>query len=683
MDGPRRIAIASSDIAGPYHCGGIGAAYHGLALELARAGHEVTVLYLHRDFHQGSVEEWSGYFRERGVRFVHLPQSPESGLWYASRKEASLQCYWWLRKQPAFDVIHFHEWLGLPYYSLLAKQAKLAFESTTLCVGTHGPMRWSLRGDEVLFSRSEDLTVDYMERKSVEMADVAVSPSQYLLRWMQDEGWVMPPRSYVANYILERSEVSATATPRDGWPIRELVFFGRLERRKGLPFFCDVLERLRLSGVQVTFLGSSKVTVDGKPSEAYLRSRLVSCEAEVSVKNSFSRVQALEYLHGEGRLAVIPSLSDNSPCTVQECLLEGIPLLASDRGGIPELVHPDDRERVTAPLEVELFAARIQEILKSGQSPAKPHPQVEAARQTWIQWHAGVARAASVARKLHDPFPISVCIAHYNRPRMLEQMLESIRRQTYPNLEVILVDDGSTSAEARSYLDGLKPEFTARGWQLLQQENAGPGVARDRAARAARGGYLVFADDDDVLVPDAIETFARVAAETGAEAFSCALMDFDGETVPASPADAKRLMIPLGPALMPGLIYPEFGGTLYMLKRDCYFAIGGFSTERDVDEDWELLLKVVMRGFRLQMIPEALLWYRFQETSRSHQDNRFKRNQSRIGLYEKLVPPELRDLVSLAYVRLARAPDPGSQKSLDRVLMVLDQVRRKRAAQAD
>ena len=88
-----------------------------------------------------------------------------------------------------------------------------------------------------------------------------------------------------------------------------------------------------------------------------------------------------------------------------------------------------------------------------------------------------------------DPFPISICIAHYNRPQMLEQMLESIRRQTYPNIEVIVVDDGSKSAEALEYLEGLKPEFAARGWQLLQQENAGPGVARDRAARAARGGY--------------------------------------------------------------------------------------------------------------------------------------------------------------------------------------------------
>ena len=42
-----------------------------------------------------------------------------------------------------------------------------------------------------------------------------------------------------------------------------------------------------------------------------------------------------------------------------------------------------------------------------------------------------------------------------------------------------------------------------------------------------------------------------------------------------------------------------------LLRRECYFAVGGFAPERDVDEDWELLLNVVAHGFDLQVIPEA------------------------------------------------------------------------------
>ncbi len=678
-EGPRRIAIASVDIAGPYHCGGVGAAYHGLALALAEAGHQVTILYLHHKFHQGGADEWIDYFRARGIHFVHLPQPPEYGLWYANRKEASFHCYRWLRDQPAFDIIHFHEWPGVPYYSLAAKQAGLAFGSTTLCVGTHGPMRWSLRGDEVMISRAEDLVVDFLERKSVELADVVVSPSQYLLGWMREEGWQLPRRTYVAANLLER----VGAAPAGGSSaIRELVFFGRLDRRKGLPFFCDVLDRMRLgSDVRVTFLGGDSL-VDGRSSVAYLADRVKPWSTVTNVIASLGRAQALEYLRGAGRLAVIPSQVDNSPCTVQECLQEGVPFLTSDRGGIPELIHPDDRSRVTAPLNLGVFAGRIREILQAGQKPARLAPMVESARREWIQWHA--APAPPPSRPSASLLPrISICVAHFERPQLLERMLESLRRQTYPDMEVVLADDGSSSPDAVSLLSRLDDEFRSRGWRLLRQENAGPGVARDRAATAARGSHLVFADDDDVLLPHAIETFAQAAAATDADAFCCVLAEFEGDTPPESFDRVRRWVIPLGPSLAAGMIYPEFGGTLYMLKRECYLGAGRFSAERDIDEDWELLLRVVAAGFRLQMIPEPLVWYRFQEVSRSRADNRFKRNQSRIRIYEKLLPPELRDLASLAFVRLARAPDSGSEKKLARVVSVLEQLKRKNPERPD
>lgn len=676
--GPRRIAIASVDIAGPYHCGGVGAAYHGLALALAEAGHDVTVVYLHHAFHQGDLREWTEYFQKRGIRFVHLPQAAQGAVWYGNRKEVSLGCYQWLREQPAFDVIHFHEWLGLPYYSLIAKkQLGLAFTNTTLCVGTHGPMRWSREGDEALISRAEDLVVDFMERKSVELADVVVSPSQHLLQWMRDGGWILPKRTYVANNIVPPLEPSTGVSPPGDSRIRELVFFGRLEHRKGFPFFCDVLERLRLpSQVSITFLGSI-VVVGEKRSGDYLRARATSWASQPSLLTSFSRTQALEYLRGPGRLAVIPSQADNSPCTIQECLEAGIPFLASDRGGIPELIHPDDRAWATAPLQVPVFAARIEEILRSGQRLARAAPSVRLARDHWLRWHdfPRAAPATPVKPSGTSPF-ISVCIAHYERPQLLEQTLASLRAQTYSRMEVIVVDDGSANPETQTYLTALQDDFAARGWQLLRQDNAGPGVARDRAARAAKGSYVLFADDDDELLPHTVETFARAAAHSGADALSCVLMEFEGTAPPQLGSNTYQFVIPLGPALAAGLLYPEFGGTLYMLRRECYFAIGGFAPERDVDEDWELLLKVVIGGFHLQVIPEPLVWYRKQAGSRSRVDNRFARNRRRIRIYEEMLPRELRDLAALAFVALSRVADSDTQRRMERVIATLEKMRK-------
>jgi glycosyltransferase involved in cell wall biosynthesis len=675
---PRRIAIASVDIAGPYHCGGVGAAYHGLALALAEAGHQVTVVYLHAAFHQGDPAEWTAYFQARGIRFIHLPEAPRGAVWYGNRKRPSLDCYHWLRAQPAFDVIHFPEWLGLGYYSLVAKKLGLAFAATTLCVGAHGPLRWSREGDEALASRPEDLVVDFMERKSVELADVVVSPSQHLLQWMRDDGWTLPAWSYVAQNILQ--PLGTRRETRDS-SICELVFFGRLDRRKGLPFFCDVLDRLPASlPFSVTFLGSEAI-VDGRASVDYLRMRAAAWTFAPRTLTTCSRTQALEYLRGAGRLAVMPSQVDNSPCTVQECLEEGIPFLTSDRGGIPELIQADDRERVTAPLDAAVFAARIEQILRSGQHPAKAARSLQFARDGWVRWHDSLPAADAVPLAPTDEPPlISVCIAHFERPQMLEQMLESLRAQTYSRMEVVVVDDGSESEEARRYLSALQEDFASRGWQLLRQENAGPGIARDRAARAARGSYLLFADDDDQLLPHTVETFARAAMHSGADALSCVLMEFEGGVAPAELSDAHRLVIPLGPALAAGLIFPEFGGTVYLLKRECYFAVGGFAPERNVDEDWELLLKVVAGGFHLQVIPEPLVWYRKQAQSRSRADNRFARNWSRVRMYEKMLPLELRDLAPLAFVRLSHVTDAGAQRRMERVIATLEKSMKQRDA---
>ncbi len=678
----RRIAIASVDISGPYHCGGVGAAYHGLALALAEAGHQVTVVYLHAAFHQGDLAEWTAYFRTRGIQFVHLPESSSGAVWYGNRKEPSLRCYQWLRDQAPFDIVHFHEWLGLPYYSLVAKKLGLAFAATTLCVGAHGPLRWSRRGDEALASRPEDLVVDFMERKSVELADVLVSPSHYLLNWMRDDGWILPLRTYVAHNILEPLGKDA---PSGGSSIGDLVFFGRLDRRKGLPFFCDVLERLEVpSEFSVTFLGSEAV-VDGRASLDYLRVRSSSARSPWTFAfrtlTSLSRTQALEYLRCAGRLAIIPSQEDNSPCTVQECIQEQIPFLASDRGGIQELIHPDDHERVTTPLEAAAFAGRIEQILRDGQTPARPSAALQSGRERWLRWHeASAIEAAPVHPAPELPF-ITVCIAHHRRPVLLERMLESLHNQSYRRMEVIVVDDGSSGEESKSYLDALQLDFDARGWQLLRQENAGPGVARDRAVASARGSYLLFADDDDELLPHTVETFARTAAYSGADALSCILMEFEGDTPAAYHPDLHRLVIPLGPALAAGLIYPEFGGTVYLIRRECYAAIGGFSPERNVDEDWELLLRVVAGGFRLEVIPEQLVWYRKQAESRSRADNRFTRNASRVRIYEQMLPLELRDLASLAFVRLSHITDAGAQKRMERVIATIQKSLKQRTPQ--
>jgi hypothetical protein len=128
----------------------------------------------------------------------------------------------------------------------------------------------------------------------------------------------------------------------------------------------------------------------------------------------------------------------------------------------------------------------------------------------------------------------------------------------------------------------------------------------------------------------------------------------------------------LGPALAAGLIYPELGGTMMFVRKEAYFKCGGFALDRDIDEDWELLLALVATGHELQVVPEPMFWYREHGSSRSRADNRFARSAARVRHYERMLPIELRDLAALAYGRLAGASDASTLQRTDRVREVME-----------
>lgn len=101
---------------------------------------------------------------------------------------------------------------------------------------------------------------------------------------------------------------------------------------------------------------------------------------------------------------------------------------------------------------------------------------------------------------------VSIIIPIYNAEKTLEKTLESIANQTYTNLQVILVDDGSTDGSGsicRKYLCVDDRFF------LIQQQNSGVSAARNTGIQAADGSYLVFADSDDILPADSVENLVK------------------------------------------------------------------------------------------------------------------------------------------------------------------------------
>ena len=115
---------------------------------------------------------------------------------------------------------------------------------------------------------------------------------------------------------------------------------------------------------------------------------------------------------------------------------------------------------------------------------------------------------------------ISVVVAFFNNEDDLGDCLDSIAAQTHPDLEVIMVDDGSSdhSAEIARAKAAADPRFT-----LLQPEHGGPGGARNRGVERARGEYLAFVDGDDVLPANAYELLLHTLERSGSDFVSGAV----------------------------------------------------------------------------------------------------------------------------------------------------------------
>jgi glycosyltransferase involved in cell wall biosynthesis len=109
---------------------------------------------------------------------------------------------------------------------------------------------------------------------------------------------------------------------------------------------------------------------------------------------------------------------------------------------------------------------------------------------------------------------VSIVVPVYNVEKYLRQCVDSLLAQTYKDMEIILVDDGSTDSSGKicdEYAE--KYDFI----RALHKENAGLGLARNSGMDEAKGGYVSFVDSDDYLKPDAVERLINAMEKTGAD----------------------------------------------------------------------------------------------------------------------------------------------------------------------
>ncbi len=215
-----------------------------------------------------------------------------------------------------------------------------------------------------------------------------------------------------------------------------------------------------------------------------------------------------------------------------------------------------------------------------------------------------------------DPL-VSVIIPLYNSAATVRATLESVFAQTYPHLEILVVDDGSTDAGPAICREFIDPRL-----RILQQRNRGLAGARNTGIRQASGAFCAFLDSDDLWLPEKIQRHVdhfRQRQEVGVSFSRSGFINEDG-----SPLGIYQM--PQLNAITPELIFcrnPIGNGSAVVIRREVLEAIRFqanlhgepedfyFDDSFRQSEDIECWLRIALQtNWRFEGLPEALTLYR-------------------------------------------------------------------------
>lgn len=225
--------------------------------------------------------------------------------------------------------------------------------------------------------------------------------------------------------------------------------------------------------------------------------------------------------------------------------------------------------------------------------------------------------------------PVSVVIPTYNRLPMLQEAVESVRRQSLRPRQLIVVDDGST--------DGTWDWLIAQADLLpIRQVNRGPAAARNRGASAATARYLAFLDSDDLWLPRKLEVQVDFLEVNPDHRFCQSEEIWQRKGLRVNPL--KKHAKPSGLVFEACLGLCLISPSSVMLRRDFFEELGGFDESFPVCEDYELWLRAALRS-AFRTLEEPLVLKRAghpEQLSRAH----WGMDRFRVQALEKLLRQE-------------------------------------------
>ena len=653
--------------------GGIATYVGNTAAMFADAGHEITVFARGSESsieHQGHCT-WIKLAPKDTDLLSPSKADPRSeahpsfpynvmGYWGALSHQLAQTVIKHIREHGKPDVIESEDFSGLAYFLIQQKLVGCPeLQGVPIVLTLHSSQYMLYPASQMPSYRLSDYWVGRMEKFCTLAADGIVAPTRYIanqaiatLKSNLDIDIIPLP----ASPQLLTPDSFSQPHPEAG----DIVYFGRLEVRKGILPLIESCRRLWDAGVvfRLTVIGGDTwYHLQGCSMKDYLQQsyRRYIQSGQLILAPPLSQSQLFDRI-AKAWCVVIPSLWENFPNTCLESMLLGKLILASSGVGHSEMlrtVHgeagvlfdwqiPGDFERQLQ----QILAFTPEAVLAAGQQARKlmleiaSHSQVLTQRlqhfkkvidreqkRTFFpsvnylphghisEPHRSIAQSSILGK-------ISVCIPFYNHSQFIEETLESVYASAYPDIEVILLNDGSTQPQSRTTLESLQHRYP--DLKLIQTQNQGVAAARNQMAEIAQGEYLAFLDSDDRISSTFYAQAVQVLNQYSNVGFVASWLKEFGTS--------KKVWIAWNPEF-PYLLCHNMLCVGTVVRKSAYLAIGGMKSDLAENlEDYECWISLCEKGWSGVVIPELHYFYRIHPNSRLSSSNR----DQLLLLYEKI-----------------------------------------------
>jgi glycosyltransferase involved in cell wall biosynthesis len=614
----------------PFHGGGISTYCYHTACMLIDQHIQVTTFVP-----DDSVTDYKISNTPEGNRIVHFNTNRSKSadyLGYAARLsyEFALITQHIIHIEGKPDIIEAQDYLGIAYYLLQFKHLLYsAVKDIPVIITLHSPAFLYLEYNRVPTYRFPDFHTCEMEKEAIKMADWLIAPTEFILEAIQpyvdirDSNKVMIRNPYIvpphnAAHTVERNKI---------------VSYGKLSPQKGsfelLSYFNTLWENgfkhpLHIFGGTDIVYHPEQLTMGQlatRKYEKFINNNLLVLHGKI-------KPAAIEKELHSAHVIIVASIVDNLPYVIIECMALGKIVLASVQGGQREMIDHgvngflfdhtiagdfDKKLQAVLSLSDEKIAAignAAKEKVTAIYAPALISQQKLPLLNKIVQTATITTRYPFLYQNEYKPVTssgnlLSVVIPYYNMGKYINECVQSVKAATWPEIEIVIINDGSTDPESLAVLKQLEQ---SNGIKIFNKPNEGLADTRNYGALQATGDWLAFLDADDMVAPDYYEKALRVLKQYKNVFFVGSFVQYFGDTnhkwATYTPQPPYSLVH--NPVNSSGLVY----------KKAAFLAAG--QNDKKVDyglEDYESVVHLLSMGYNGIVLPEFLFQYRVRGDS--------------------------------------------------------------------